>query len=100
MFERPVEQLTLREKLIDAERLTHELIEHLEQGFLPKAASLGKIAKAGLDEHPVEPVGDLTIRTRASELLESEQFTHQLSEKLSRYIEGIDQGMTQIENGE
>jgi hypothetical protein len=99
MPERPVEQLTLRQKFIDSDRLTRELIEHLEQGFIPKANSLGKTAKSGLEENPLEPVRDLTVRTRASELLESEKFTDQLYEKMARYFEGIERDCTQIRDG-
>lgn len=99
MLDRPIEQLTLREMCIDAERLTRELIEHLDQGFIPKANSLSKTAKAGLEDNPLEPISDLTIRTRAAELLESEKFTNQLYERLSRYFAAIDQGVAKIRNG-
>ena len=96
MLGRPVEQLTLRELFIDAERLTRELIEHVEQGFLPKAHSLEKLVRVGLEENALDDVRDVTVRNRASELLESEKFTGELCERAEKYFAAIDASVNRI----
>ena len=96
MLDRPVEQLTLRERFIAAERLTRELIDHLDQGFAPKAEALKRVVRAGLEENPHDDVRDVTIRTRAFELLESEAYTNQLYEKTERYFSAIESGVAEI----
>jgi len=98
MTDRPLESLTLRELFVDTERLTKELIEHLELGFLPKVSAISELARAdGTSE--AEFVSDLTLRTKAAGLLADEQFTNNLCEKLAAYSEAIEKGVNRIVRG-
>lgn len=89
-------QLTLREMFSDTERLTSELVEHLELGFSPTNEQLirmVRVAPAGIEKRRVE---DISIRNQAIELLKSEDFTQELFEKLDEYLEAISQSVKRI----
>ena len=100
MADRPVEQLTLREMFTDAERMTRELIEHLDQGFIPKANELGRAIRP-IEDDPDRStnIEDVTIRNYAVRLLESEDFTDQLYDKIAEYCVGIDASVSRIVTG-
>jgi len=84
-MERPVEQLTLREVFTHGERIARELIEHLEQGFLPKVRKLqGLIGPAAGASN--ETVPDISVRSQAAELLESDAFTQELVARLNKFL--------------
>lgn len=90
MADRPVESLTLREKLIDAEKLTRELVEHLERGFIPKVHQLRRTARrATSPEHQAE-ITDRTIRSSVDQVLKSDDYTRQLSERAVSLLNAID----------
>ena len=80
---RPPSQLTLREKLSEAERLTRELIDHVEKGFIPRAHELRRVTRHGGDS---EEVADLTVRSTAEKFTESDQFTRNLSAQLQEVL--------------
>lgn len=86
-MDRPVEDLTLREKFTEGERLARELIEHLEQGFIPKADSFRRLVDIKITE--INQVDDNTIRNQAAALMETDQYTESLVEKLSRVLNSI-----------
>lgn len=96
MAERSIDQLTLRELFKDAERLTREMIEHLDQGFTPKSRSLTRLVSPAPGDPEHDHIEDLTIRNQVSEVLKSEDFTNQLHEKLTRYYAAIDRSASQI----
>jgi hypothetical protein len=97
MVGRPIEQQTLREKFVDAERLSRELIEHLDQGFLPKALELARLVRPINGEPPgLHDLEDVTVRTQAARLLESEAFTDQVYESLQVYCTAIDNAVSKI----
>ncbi|MCA9078899.1 MAG: hypothetical protein KDA58_00010 [Planctomycetaceae bacterium] len=83
------DQMTLREKLSEAERLTRELIHHVEHGFIPKAHQLRRITryKSGDDEH--SDITDHTVRSTAEKVLESDQFTRQVCEQLNGVLKSV-----------
>jgi hypothetical protein len=99
MAERDVNNLTLRELFNSAERLTRELIEHLEQGFLFKSRSLARLVAATPGEPEYEQIEDLTIRNQVDDLLKSEDFTEQLYRRLEQYYRAIDENVTRISTG-
>jgi len=84
-----LENQTLREKLSHAERLTRELIHHLEHGFIPKAHILRRVARQGNDSS--EDITDLTIRSTCEKTLTGDDFTQKLSGELIAYLDSIDQ---------
>lgn len=84
MATRSIQQLTFREKIRDSAQIIRELVEHLERGFLPKVGELqGKVkVRPGVVD---DFVPDVTIRSLAAEVLESERFTAQVDERLGEY---------------
>ena len=96
MIDRPSHQLTLRELFIEAERLNRELIEHLEQGFLPKVQNLARLVGPGYVDAHGHPAGDLTMRNTAAQVLESEAYTEQLYGRIRDHCEAIDREVARI----
>lgn len=79
------DSLPLREKFTNAERLTRELIDHLDQGFLTRVQELRRVARK--DES--DGVTDKSVRAHCTKLFESDDFTRKLSAELHQYIESI-----------
>ena len=96
MAERPVEHLPLRELFTDADRLTRDLIVHLEQGFIPKVQQLNDVVQVDIDSSDDEEVPDLTVRLQSGRLFESEEFSKQLFDKIDRYYAAIDGAVEKI----
>jgi len=86
-LEQHLDQLPLRELIVQTEHLTRELIEHLDQSFLPRLISLDEAAtlKPGHDTAP-----DTVVRTKTTELLDSDRFTQQKATRLQEYLNAID----------
>lgn len=99
-MKRTVSQLTLREMFSDSERLTSELVEHLERGFIPMNKQMIRLVRELPDGVEKRRVEDITVRNQAEELLKSDQFTQELFEKLDQYLGAIDQSITRIIDGE
>lgn len=96
MIERPADQLTLRELFIEAERLSRELAEHLEQGFLPKVQNLSRLVDPGHVDIHGNPAEDVSVRNCAAQLLESEAYTERLYVKVQEYCDAIDRDVSRI----
>ncbi|QDU53451.1 hypothetical protein [Gimesia panareensis] len=99
-MKRDLSQLTLREMFSDTERLTAELADHLELGFLPKNQQLIRMVRElpeGLEKRRVE---DISVRNQAAELLKSDRFTQELFVKLEEYLVAIDQSISDIIDGD
>jgi hypothetical protein len=86
---RPIEGMTLREKCRDANRVIRELIDHLEQGFLPKVNNLRKVASPRGPTFDPSQIRDVTIRTHAAAILEAEQYTIKLDEEAKQLFNAI-----------
>ena len=99
MAERDVKELTLRELFKDAERLTRELMEHLEQGFLFKSRALAQLVAPTPGDPEYEQIEDLTIRNQVDNLLKSDDFTERLYCRLEQYYRAIDENVTRISTG-
>ncbi len=91
-----MEQLTLREMFKDAERLTRDLVEHLDQGFFPKAHQLQRLVRPTDTEAYDSRVEDVTVRNHVLRVLESEDYTEQRYEKLQQYYHAIDNVASRI----
>ena len=89
MATRTPQQLTLREKLSEAERLTRELIHHVEHGFIPKTQLLRRTTRQGGTAADAGEITDLTVRSTAEKVLESDQFTRQVCDQLNSVLGAI-----------
>lgn len=78
----------------EAERLTRELIDHLEQNLVPGTRELHDLVKP---DSPFNTGGatvqDVTVRNRMATLLESQEFAEQLFLKTREYLETIDESI-------
>lgn len=87
-----LENVPLRDICKEAERLTRELIDHLENNLVPRSRELHELVKP---DSPFNETGtgvqDITVRNQASTLLESQEFTEQLFLKTRQYLKAIDQ---------
>ena len=96
MAERAVDQLTLRELFKDAERLTRELAEHVDQGFIPKSQALSRLVSPSPGDPEYDQIEDPTVRNQVVDVLKSEDFTKQLHDKLAQYYTAIEQSVSRI----
>ena len=92
MDNRPIEQLTLREKFSDVEYLVRELTEHLEQSFLPRIRSVEEIVRPDSRAADRGDVPDSTVRSRMTALLGSDDFAQTLFSRLECYLKAIQEG--------
>ena len=92
----PGQNLTLRNKLNESERLTRELIHHIEHGFIPKVHTLRRTARHGNDPREQDQITDKTIRSTVEKTLQSDDFTQQLSSSLLQYLESIDDDLRRV----
>lgn len=95
-----IEGMTLQDKVKNSELLVREIIEHLELGFLPKLKNLQKISRVSNNLSQLEEIADLTIRNHVVQVLESEQFTESLFEKLSLLTSALEKDMNDVMYGE
>jgi hypothetical protein len=97
MVERTARQMTLREMITEAERLTRELGEHLDQAFIPKCHELSRLLRPINGEPPdVRALEDVTVRTQVARILETESFTESIFEKLAEFSREIDEAVGRI----
>lgn len=89
-------QLTLRDKIREAARRSHDLNEHLEQAFVPKVHALRKLSRP--PEPEAIPAPDTSIRHQAAIVLDSEKYTVGMDEEVSALfaaiVEEVDQVLT------
>ena len=91
-----IQGLTLRNKLNEAERITRELIHHVEHGFIPKARDLRRTARHGNDPKEQELITDKTIRNTVEKAINSDDFTRTLTKDLTAYLESIEEDVNRI----
>jgi hypothetical protein len=97
MVERSIQSFTLREMLVEAEQLTRELSEHLDQSFLPKCLELTRLVRPINGEPPdVRALEDVTLRTQAARILETDTFTEKVFEQLLEYCKAIEGTVSKI----
>lgn len=98
MAELLLETMPLRDRIREAERLTRELVEHLELGFITKihaVRSLSRKEGPGQGEH----VADNTIRTAVDAALSSHEYTMDMTRKLERLLDSINREMNSLVTG-
>lgn len=78
----------------EAERLTRELIDHLEKNLVPRTREVHDLVKP---DSPFNTSGagvqDVTVRNQVAALLESQAFTEQLFMKTRQNLEAIDESI-------
>lgn len=95
-----IEGMTLQEKVKNTELLIRELIQHLEMGFVPKLKQLQKVSRVGKSQSQLEDIADLTVRNHVSQVIETEQFTDELYQRLKEYTEALEKDMQTVIYGE
>jgi hypothetical protein len=96
---RPLDDLTLREKVRDAAHLTRDLVEHLEQSFQPVAHSLRKLVRHNDEDQTTARATDVGIRNTVQQILERERYTAQIDDKLEALCAAIVSDTRRILNG-
>jgi hypothetical protein len=91
-----LDNMTLREKMIEADKLVRELMHHLEHGFVPKAHRLRRVARHGADPSEQEHVTDLTIRSTVDDVLQSDEFTRNVAHQLMQFLTAIDRDVRKL----
>ncbi len=96
MSERPLDNLTLREKFIEVDKVTRELIDHLERGFIPKAHELRRLARRANEPDHQDEIKDVTIRSSTEGLLHTDGYTRQLRDRMGQLLSAIEQEVRTI----
>ena len=96
---RPVDHLSLREMLRDAEQLCRELADHLERGFAHKADILAKLIHSRPGSRVRYDVKDITLHHNTQFVLESDKFTQKLVDRFRELLKAIDASMHEITDG-
>jgi hypothetical protein len=84
-----LDQLTLRDKIREAARRSHDLCEHLELAFVPKVHQLRKLTRPHDPESDAIPVADVTIRHQAAIVQDSENYSSDLDDDVSTLFAAI-----------
>ena len=95
MAQRPLEQLTFREKIRDCSHRARELVEHVEQNLVPHLHELHKKTRPhrpGQDED----VSDVTVRTLVAAALESQRYAAQFDDQIEAYGNSIGEELSRI----
>jgi hypothetical protein len=88
MAQRPLEQLTFREKIRDCTHRTHELIEHVEQNLVPRIDELQSQLKPPKTGHE-DDVTDISVRNLVASTLESQRYGSQMEDEIDAYGNAI-----------
>ena len=100
MAERRADDMPLRDVFTEAERLARELIDHLENGFLPKASGLKELVEINEQGIGSDDVHDVTVRNQSAQLLERARFADGMYSRFDECIESINQKVSRITMGE
>ena len=94
---RPLDDLTLRDKCREAQRIVREMIDHLDQALLPKVKNLRKLARAREAGYDPASVRDVTIRAQAASLLDAAQYLIKLDDESKLFLNAL---ATEVEQSE
>ena len=89
------DELTLRDRVVAAIRLNRELIEHLDQGMVPKVHQLRRATRATRPGEEAPP-GDKTVHAQAAAVLESDHFTVGVYQQLIAHCESIRKSVQEL----
>jgi hypothetical protein len=86
--------LTLRERVVASIRINRELIEHLEQGFIPKVHALRRVSRP--ESADAAPPGDKVVHAAAATVLEADHFTVGIYQRLIAHCESIREAVQDV----
>jgi len=95
MADRPIEQLTFREKIRDCSHRARELVEHIDQNLVPHLHELHKRTRPPRTDKE-EDVTDVTVRNLVAAAMESQQYAGQIEEQIEAYGESIKKELERI----
>ncbi len=87
-------ELTLRERVVAAMRSNRELVEHLEQSFIPKVHVLRRVTRPETSD--ANPPGDRVVHAAAATVLEADHFTVGVYQKLIAHCELIREAVQDV----
>ncbi|MGC1275970.1 MAG: hypothetical protein WBC44_19870 [Planctomycetaceae bacterium] len=90
------DDLTLRDRVIAALRHNRELIEHLEQGFIPRVHSLRRSTRPERPGGDTVALGDKTVHATAAGVLESDHFTVGIYQQLIAHCESVRKAVQEL----
>jgi hypothetical protein len=90
------ENIPLQDLCKDAERLTRDLIDHLERNMIPRTREFQVLVRPDSAFDTGSQVQDITIRNQVKTLQESQEFTEQLYRKTSQYLDAIDREVSRL----
>ena len=90
--------LPLREKLTDLEKLTRETIDHLGKGFIPKSQTLKRLARKANHPDHRDTISDVAVRDAVASVLKSDEYARELCEKTQKYLRSIQADVDQMFN--
>ena len=96
---RQPESLTLRDQLNDADRLTREIMDHLERAFIPQAHELRRVTRISGEDDPSGQLADVTLRNQVGNLLKSDDYTLTMTKRLHAYLTSIGKEVGKIVGG-
>jgi hypothetical protein len=91
MADRPIDQLSLRDLFTNAEWLIRDLSEHLKRSFQPKSQALAELVSPDITPEQRDGIADTAVRSQAAALLNSDDYSQTLFDKLDRYLTAIDE---------
>jgi hypothetical protein len=95
MAQRPLEQLTFREKIRDCSHRARELVEHIDQNLVPHLHELHKRTRPPRTEKD-EQITDVTVRNLVAAALESHRYAAQVEDQIEAYGKAIEGELGQI----
>ncbi len=95
---RTPESLTLREQLTDADRLTRELADHLDQAVMPQVHELRRVTRQS-GEAVADETPDVTLRNQVANLLKGDDYTREMAIRLRAYLDSIGKEVRKIVSG-
>jgi hypothetical protein len=90
---------SLREQLVAAERLSIELIEHLELGMLPKVATLVEETANFANAEQSGMIPDSSVRGQTSVVQASGEFAQESISRLETLLTSASESLTRAVNG-
>jgi hypothetical protein len=92
--------LPLRELFTQAERLNREVIEHLEQSFMPRVNDLERLVRGFSNAAERTAISDVAIRNAAASVIKSDEFAQKLYKKMQAHVLAIHEGTRAILSNE